>query len=163
MTYCRYAVPVCLRVASAGGADSIILSAGGTESLMLSAHAERMDTLSAGTELIILSAPPTESMILSALFGRVIMISAAATKNTIIGNTDGRQLTTLVNSASTAPPIGLLWKGAKFCHTLNTLLVGHWCCMHYGGWISIPIRSVGHWSLVVCWSVGWSTIRVAGR
>jgi hypothetical protein len=39
-------VPVCLRVASAGGAESIILSAGGAESMMLSVFAESMDTLS---------------------------------------------------------------------------------------------------------------------
>jgi hypothetical protein len=32
---------------------------------------------------------------------------------------------TLVNSASMALLIGLPPKGAKFCHTLNILLVGH--------------------------------------
>ncbi len=37
---------VCLRVASAGGAESIILSVGCAESMMLSAHAKSMDTLS---------------------------------------------------------------------------------------------------------------------
>jgi hypothetical protein len=41
-------MPKCLRVASAGGAESVILSAGGAESMMLSACAESMDTLSAG-------------------------------------------------------------------------------------------------------------------
>ncbi len=58
-------------------------------------------------ERIILPASPAESMILSALFGRVIMLTALATKKTTIGNTDNHQLTTLFNSASTAPPIGL--------------------------------------------------------
>ncbi len=114
-----------------GGAESIILSAGGTESMMLSAFAESMDTLSTGAESavsIILSAPPTASMILLALFGHVIMLTAAATKKTTIGDTEGRRLTTLVNSASTAALIGLPPKGAKFCHTSNTsnrLSVGH--------------------------------------
>jgi hypothetical protein len=49
-------------------------------------------------------------------------------KKTTIGNTDYCQFTTLVNSASTAPPISLLPKGAKFCHTLNILLVGRQRC-----------------------------------
>jgi hypothetical protein len=52
MTHCQRAVPECLRVASAGGAESIILSAGGAESMMLSVGGvERMmlsDTLSTG-------------------------------------------------------------------------------------------------------------------
>ncbi len=68
--HCRRAVPECLQVVSAGGAESMILSAGGAESMMLS------DTLSALAlrELracMIVSAPLAESMILSALFGRV--------------------------------------------------------------------------------------------
>ncbi len=71
-THRQCTVPVCLRVASEGGAKSIILSAGGIESMMLSARTESMDTLSAGAENIILSALPAESMILSVLFGRVI-------------------------------------------------------------------------------------------
>ena len=59
-----------------------------------------------------------------------IMLTAAwrgATKKTTIDDTDNCQLTTLVNSASTTPPIGLPPKGAKFCHTSNILLVGCWC------------------------------------
>ncbi len=74
---------MCLWVALAGNAESIIVSAGGAES---------MDTLSASAESIILSAPPAESMILTVLFGRVIMLSAVATKNTTIGNNDDCQL-----------------------------------------------------------------------
>jgi hypothetical protein len=35
--HCPRAMPKCFLVASAGGAESIILSAGGTESMMLSA------------------------------------------------------------------------------------------------------------------------------
>ncbi len=114
-------MPVCLRFASAGGTESIILSAGVTESMMLSASAESMDTLSASTESIIVSAPPAKSMILSALFG---CVTEVATKTTTIGNTDDCQLMALVNSASMAPPIGLPPKGAKLCHTSNILLVG---------------------------------------
>jgi hypothetical protein len=45
-------------------------------------------------------------------------------KKTSIGDTDD-QLTTLVNSPSTAPPIGLPPKMAEFCHTSKLLLVGH--------------------------------------
>jgi hypothetical protein len=37
MIHCQCAVPECLRVMSAGGAESVILSAGGAESMMLSA------------------------------------------------------------------------------------------------------------------------------
>jgi hypothetical protein len=48
-----------------------------------------------------------------------------ATKKTTISNTDDCRLTTLVNSASTALPIGLPPKMAEFCHTSNRLLVGH--------------------------------------
>ncbi len=51
---------------------------------------------------------------------------AAATKKTTIGDRRYCLFTTLVNSASTAPPIGQPPKGAKFCHTLNLLLVGCW-------------------------------------
>jgi hypothetical protein len=44
-------------------------------------------------------------------------------KKTTISDTDDRRLMTLVNSASTAPPIGLLPMMAEFCHTSNRLLV----------------------------------------
>jgi hypothetical protein len=80
MTHCQRTVPEYLRVASAGGAESIILSVGSAESMMLS------DTLSAGAESaesIILAALPTERMILAALFGCVITLTAAAKKTTI--------------------------------------------------------------------------------
>ncbi len=124
LTHRQRAMPVCLRVASAGGAESIILSAGGAESMMLSACTESMNPLSAGADSIILSAPLAESMILSALFGCVIMLTAVATKK-INGNTDDPQFLTIVNSASIVAPIVLPPKMAKFCHTFNRLLVGH--------------------------------------
>ncbi len=44
-----------------------------------------------------------------------------------IGNEDDRQFTIIVNSASTAAPIGLPTKMAKFCHTPNRLLMGRQC------------------------------------
>ncbi len=67
LTHRRCTVPVCLRVASAGGAESIIFSAGGAESMMFSARAESMDSLSTSTESIHTFSAPTESMILSAV------------------------------------------------------------------------------------------------
>jgi hypothetical protein len=42
-----------------------------------------------------------------------------------IGNRQFCQLTTLVNSTSTAPPIDLPPKGAEFRHTSNILFLGH--------------------------------------
>jgi hypothetical protein len=78
--HCQCTMPVCLRVASMGGAESIILSVGGAESMMLSARAESMDPLSAGADGIILSALPAESMMLSALFGCVIALTAGGYK-----------------------------------------------------------------------------------
>jgi hypothetical protein len=53
--------------------------------------------------------------------------AAGGNKKTTIGDTDDRRLMTLVNSLSTALPIGLLLIGAKFCHTSNRLLVGRRC------------------------------------
>ncbi len=78
-------------------------------------------------ESMMLSAPPDESMILSALFGRVISyyrLTAAATKIKTIGDYGDCRFTTIVNSASTAAPIGLPLKMAEFRHTSNRLLVG---------------------------------------
>jgi hypothetical protein len=62
-------------------------------------------------------------MILSAQFGCVITLTVAA-KKTTIGKIDDCRFTTLDNSTSTVHLIGLPPKGAKFCRTLNTLLVG---------------------------------------
>jgi hypothetical protein len=130
------ALSECLRVASAGGAESIILSAGGTENTTLSGGAKSM-MLSACAESMIVLAPPAASMIhsqphlialLHYLLEYNITLTAArwgATKKATITNTDDFPLTTLVNSASTALPIGLPLKMAKFCHTSNRFLVGH--------------------------------------
>ncbi len=90
-----------------------------------------------------------ESMILSrweyhTLSGYVTVV---ATRKTTIGNHQYRQLTTLVNSTSTLPPIGLLPKGAKFCHTSNILLVGCWCCR---AWSRLYLySSAAGWLLIV--------------
>jgi hypothetical protein len=50
--------------------------------------------------------------------------TAVATKTKPIGDDDDRQFTIIVNSASTAAPIGLPPKMAEFCHTPNTSLLG---------------------------------------
>ncbi len=83
-----------------------------------------------------------------------IILTAArrgAMKKKTIGDTDDRRLTTLVNSASMAPPIGLPPKMAKFCHTFNRLLVRCWCCRALS-WLYFN-------SYVSSWLVGRSTIR----
>jgi hypothetical protein len=82
-------------------------------------------------------------------------VTAAATKKTI-GNRQYSQITTLVNSASTALPIGLPPKGAKFCQTSNILLVRRRCrCALL--WLYFNSSAAGHlvagWLLVHCWSV----------
>jgi hypothetical protein len=52
---------------------------------------------------------------------------AAATKKKPIGDDVDRQFTIIINSASTAAPIGLPPKMAEFCHTPNRLLLGRQC------------------------------------
>ncbi len=96
----------------------------------------------------------TQSMMLSALFGRVISSyyanSGSATKTKPIGDYEDPQFTTIVNSALTAAPIGLLPKMSEFCHTSNRLLVGHqrrralWRLYFYSS-------TVGRWMFA-----GWS-------
>ena len=51
-------------------------------------------------------------------------LTAAATKTKPIGDCDDCRFTIIVNSASTAAPIGLPTKMAKFCHTSDRLLLG---------------------------------------
>ncbi len=157
MTHCWCALGIC----SAGGAKSIILSAGGAESIILSAGGAESMMLSACAESMIVSAPPPESMILAGLFDCVITLTFylpaawwGAAKTKLIGNYDDCWFMTIVNSASTVAPIGLPPKMAKFLHTSNRLLVGHWCCralspLYFnssavGDWLLV----VGHWSLV---------------
>jgi hypothetical protein len=160
------AVPKYLRFASADGAESIILSVGGPESIILSASSAESMMLSACDESMIVSVLPAKSMILSVLFDCVTystntqtVVRRGATKKTTISNTDNCQLTTWVNSASTAPPIGLPPKGAESCHTSNRLLV-------WGFDAAVPYRrcnSIPCGQLVVCWWVGWSVGWSVGR
>jgi hypothetical protein len=166
-------VPVCFQVASARGVESIILSAGGAESIMLSAFPESMVALSAGAESIILSGPPAESTIstLSTVWPCYFaMLTVRAMKKTTISDAYDRRLRTLVNSASTAPLIGLPPKGAKFCHTLNILLVGRqhrhalfWLCSNSSARGRLVSRSVGRSvGRLVSWSVGQSVSLLVG-
>jgi hypothetical protein len=66
---------------------------------------------------------------------------------------------TILNSASTAAPIGLPPKMAKFDHTSNRLLVGHQC-RRAPLWLYFNFSAVGQslvvgrWSFVVAWLVG---------
>jgi hypothetical protein len=55
------------------------------------------------------------------------MLTAAATKTKPISDDDDPRFTIIVNSASTAAPIGLPPKMAEFCHTPNRLLLGRQC------------------------------------
>ena len=80
-------------------------------------------------------------------------LTAAATKTKPIGDDDNRRFTIILNSASTAAPIGLLPKMAEFCHTPNRLFNA---AVPYCGCILIPLltgRSVVG---------GRSEIKVAG-
>ncbi len=81
-------------------------------------------------------------------------LTAAATKTKPIGDYDNRWFTTIVKSALTAPPIGLLLKVAKFCLTSNILLVG---CWRRHALLRLYFNSsVSSW--LVGRSVCWSTI-----
>jgi hypothetical protein len=59
--------------------------------------------------------------------GYYATLTAAATKTNPIGDDDNRQFTIIVNSTSTAAPIGLPPKTAKFCHTSNRSLLVRQC------------------------------------
>jgi hypothetical protein len=48
-------------------------------------------------------------------------------KTKTIGDDDDCRFTIIVNSASTAAPIGLPPKKAEFCHTSNRSLLGRQC------------------------------------
>ncbi len=95
------------------------------------------------------------------VFSYYATLTAVATKTKPIGNYDDCQFTIILNSTSTAAPIGLPPKMAKFCHTSNRLLVGRW---HRRALLQLYFNSsaVSRWSLVIgCWSlvVGrWSLI-----
>jgi hypothetical protein len=103
------------------------------------------------------------------------MLTAAATKTKPIGDGDNRQFTIIINSASTAAPIGLPPKMAEFCHASNRLLLVRQCrralLRLYFNSSATGRRSVigsvvgGRWLVVGGrWSVvgGWSEIKAAG-
>ncbi len=54
----------------------------------------------------------------------ITTLTAAATKTKPIGDDDDCRFTIIVNSASTAAPIGLPPKMAELCHTSNRSLLG---------------------------------------
>jgi hypothetical protein len=98
-------------------------------------------------------------------------LTAAATKTKPIGDDDDCRFTIIVNSASTAAPIGLPPKMAEFCHTsIRSLLVRQCRCALlrlYFNSSATGRRSVvgGRWSVVGGrWSVvgGRSEIKAAG-
>ncbi len=127
----QHAVPECLRVAWRW--EYHTLSMRRWDYNTLSGRCWEYDALSVHWEHDSLSAAHCEYDTLSAVWlchYATIMLTTArwgAIKKTTISDTDDCRLTTWVNSASTAPPIGLPPKMAKFCHTSNRLLVGHWC------------------------------------
>jgi hypothetical protein len=75
-----------------------------------------------------------------------------------IGNDDDCQFTIIVNSASTAAPIGLPPKMAEFCHTPNRLLLGRQCRralfrLYFSSSATGRSAVGGRWSVVGWWSV----------
>jgi hypothetical protein len=76
------------------------------------------------------------------------MLTAAATKTKPIGDDDDRRFTIIVNSTSTAAPIGLPPKMAEFCHTPNRLLLGRQCRR--------ALLRLYFNSSATGWLVGWS-------
>ncbi len=124
-------------------------------------HWEYNMMLSACAESMIVSALSAESMwynTLSAVWLCYYANSGAmgGYKKNNSRDTDNCRFTTLVKSTSTAVPIGLPLKTAKFCHTSNRLLVGRWC--HHTLW-QLQFNS----SVVSHWSVGWSVVNKGSR
>jgi hypothetical protein len=92
-----------------------------------------------------------------------IILSAANSggyKKTTIGDCQYHQFMTLINSASKLQPIGLPPMRAKFCHTLNTLLVERWPRRAWS-WLNFSSSAAGRlvgWQSTV---VGRSTMKTA--
>jgi hypothetical protein len=86
-----------------------------------------------------------------------------ATKTKPIGDDDDCQFMIIVNSTSTAAPIGLPPKMAEFCHTPNRLLLGRQCrhalLRLYFNSSATGRLVVGGWRSAVS---GWSKIKAAG-
>ncbi len=102
-------VPVCLRVASASGAESIILSVEGAECMMLSMHAESMDTPNTSTESMdTFSAARWEYDTLSTVWSCYYAMLTAAATNT-------KPICKLLLSKGSASPSCLAWsQGMRF-------------------------------------------------
>jgi hypothetical protein len=79
-------------------------------------------------------------------------ITAVAMKTKPIGDDDDRRFTIIVNSASTAAPIGLPPKMAEFCHTSNRLLLVRQC-LRALLWLYLNSSATGRQSVVGRWSV----------
>ncbi len=88
-------------------------------------------------------------------------LTAAATKTKPIGNDDNRQFTIIVNSASTAAPIGLPPKMAEFCHTSNRSLLVRQCRRALLR-LYFNSSATGRRSVVGRWSVGNKGCRALG-
>jgi hypothetical protein len=88
-------------------------------------------------------------------------LTAAATKTKPIGDDDDCRFMIIVNSASTAAPIGLPPKMAKFCHTSNRSLLVHQCRSALL-WLYFNSSATGWWLVVGGrWSVvggRWSVV-----
>ncbi len=69
-------MPVFLRVASAGGTESIILSLGGIESMMPSAHAESMILLAPVITAVITAAANLKSLAAATVASATAIIAA---------------------------------------------------------------------------------------
>ena len=94
-------------------------------------------------------------------------LTAAATKTKPIGDDDDRRFTIIVNSASTAAPIGLPPKMAKYCHTSNRSLLGRQCRrallrLYFNSSATGRRLVVGWWLVVGRWSVGNNGYRALG-
>ncbi len=151
-------MPVCLWVASAGGAESIILSVGDAETISLNGQHWEYDSLSVRWDHDSLSTVRWEYDALSAVrlcYYTMVTAAQQGAKKTTIGNTDDRWSTVLVNSASTTPPLVCRQRGPSFAKLPTDCKWGINATMPYCGCILTPLQSVlGQWSLSVGQSVG---------
>ncbi len=159
MTHHWHAVPECLWVAWPW--EYHTLSGRRWDYNTLSGRCWEYDDLSVRWEHDSLSAPRCKYDTLSTIWScyyATIMLPVAqwgAMEKSTIGNTGDCGLTTLVNSTSMVPPIGLPPKMAEFCHNSNRLLLGCWCrhalsqlYFNYSasGWCHRPFYLVGYFS-----------------
>ncbi len=84
-------------------------------------------------------------------------LTAAATKTKPIGDDGDCRFTIIVNSASTAVPIGLPPKMAEFCHTSNRWLLVRQCRRALL-WLYFNSSATGRLAVGGRWSVGWWSV-----